>query len=146
MTTPWPTFRKAVKIVALVNAIALGACSDDPMVAAPRQSMKAKAPRGLYLSNPSIALLGVEVSGGELRQPLVYQFTLEDGAAKQSLSMPAGKGYLATVRGYDANGELTHEGAIDLEGVRVGENGALDLALRPVREGDEVKVSMDLLG
>jgi len=29
--------------------------------------MKAKAPRGLYLSNPSIALLGVEVSGGELR-------------------------------------------------------------------------------
>lgn len=132
----------------LLLALALGACSDERSVTSPvRNSLRPpKASHDLFVSGASLDLLSVEVSGGELRQPLLYNLTPSEKESSQFLAIPAGKGYGAIVSGYDANGELTHVGKLDLESVQVGENKRLELALEPVGKGEAAMVSVDLVG
>ena len=130
----------------LLTVLTLAGCSDRTDLAAPR-AMKPKAPlRSVAVSDASLALLSVELSGGGLPQSLMYDLPLATAAA-QTLSVPAGRGYTATVRAYDRYGALTHQGTLPLELVALGVNRPIALALNPVRDGeDAVKVQMDLVG
>ena len=146
MTTHRRAHRTALAL-GLLCALTLGACSDERSVSEPRPSIRnVKASRGISVSDDAIALLSVEVSGGELKQSLLYDFRLDNPEIIQSLAMPAGKAYSLTVRGYDRYGELTHQGNVFLEGVEVGANRGIELGLDPVAKGDFAKVALDLIG
>lgn len=146
MSSKWLDQRVRRGLFGLVCALTLAACSDRGDVAAPRPSAKARPTRDVVISDPAVALLSVELSGGELSQPLLYDLPMSSAASAKSLSIPAGAGYAATIRGYDRYGNLTHLGNVNLERVAVGTNDRLDIALESVREGEPLKVSMDLLG
>lgn len=146
MFTNWLNYRTGLGAWGLACAMALGACSDRSDVAAPHPTAKAKPTGSVAISSPAITLLSVELSGGELPQTLLYDLPMNSTESAQSLSIPSGAGYAAIVRGYDRNGNLTHQGNLQLDRVAVGPNGRLDLALESVREGDALKVSMDLIG
>src|SRR5437764_1334251 len=120
---------RAIFLLGLLSALALGACSDDKSIAAPRPSLKAKPERAIYVDNPVVALLSVELSGGGLKQPLLYDFWMDQPESRQSLSIPAGAGYLAIVRGYDQSGQLTHQAKLEISEVAVGPNRTLEVSL-----------------
>ena len=137
--------------LALISALTFAACTDEPPVTSPAAARRLSAPtskasHNIYVSGAELDLLAVEVSGGELKQPLLYNLRL--GAKENSgfLAMPAGKGYGAEVRGYDKNGTLTHVSKLELESVEVGENKRLELSLDPVEKGEVATISMDLVG
>lgn len=146
MTIKWLNQGIKLEALGLLCVLTLGACSDRSEVTAPRPSAKAKPTRDLIISDPAVSLLSVELSGGELPQTMLYDLPVSGAASAQSLSIPAGGGYAATVRGYDRYGNLTHQGNTALERVVLGVNDRLDLVLEPVREGEPIKVSMDLVG
>lgn len=146
MITTWLDQRARLGAFGLLCALTLAACSDRSDVAAPRPSAKAKPTRDVVISDPAVTLLSIELSGGELPQPLLYDLPMSNAASEQSLSIPAGGGYTATIRGYDVYGNLTHQGNVSLERVAIGANDRLDIALESVREGEPLKVSMELLG
>jgi alpha-tubulin suppressor-like RCC1 family protein len=134
--------------LALISALILTACSDEQSVTSPREvrPLAPKASHDIYVSGSPLDLLAVEVSGGELKQPLLYNLPLGEEKNSGFLAMPAGKGYGAIVRGYDRDGRLTHTAKLELESVQVGENKRLELALDPVGKGERATISMDLVG
>jgi alpha-tubulin suppressor-like RCC1 family protein len=146
MTTNRRFHRTGLQGLGLLCAVTFGACTDERTIVGPEPATSLRSLNNLSISDASIALLWVEVSGGELRQPLLYNLPVGDLEKKQSLAVPAGKGYDALVRGYDRYGEQTHEGKLALEVVEIGENGSIDLSLDPVKKGDAARVSVDLFG
>ena len=146
MFTPSRTHRPAAQALALLLGLALGACSDEHSISAPRSAADAKTLRGEFYSDAPVGLLSVELSGGELREPLIYNVPLGGRELQPSLAIPAGKGYGAIVRAYDSNGEITHEGKLYLEGVQIGENESIGLSLEPVGKGEGLKLGLALIG
>ena len=147
MITKWLNHRTVLEAATLLCALTVAACSDRSDVAAPRPAANGAKPiRSVVISDPAVTLLSVELSGGDLPQPLLYDLPMNGGESAQSLSIPSGGGYTAIVRGYDGYGNLTYQGTLALERVAVGPNPGLDIALAPVRDGDALRVSMDLVG
>src|SRR5215468_5597662 len=107
-----PTHRARQCALALISVLTLAACSDDPPVtsptAAPIRRLTPRASHDISVSGAPLDLLAVEVSGGELKQPLLYNLRLGEKENGGFLAMPAGNGYDAIVSGYDAAGHLTH--------------------------------------
>lgn len=132
--------------LALIAAAVLAGCSTEPSLTSPRNVREVgPAARTLTVSGGALDLISVEVSGGNLKQPLLYNLPAGEKSA-ESLAMPAGNGYGLVVRGYDRDGNLTHAGKLELESVRVGENAPLQFALDPTGKGEQLKVSLDLIG
>src|SRR3569833_1123063 len=133
--------------LALLAGAMLAGCSAERSLTSPRglRAVDPKASHDLIVSGGTLDLISVEVSGGELKQPLLYNLTAGEKSA-ESLAMPAGKGYGLVVRGYDKEGNLTHATKLELESVQVGENPRLELALDQVAMGERLSVSMDLIG
>jgi alpha-tubulin suppressor-like RCC1 family protein len=101
----------------------------------------------LSISDLDIALVAIEVRGGDLKEPLLYNISINGGKAEQSLALPAGGGYELSIRGHDRYGELKYEGSSFLKGVEVGPSGSLDAELAPVGEdGKPIAVSLDVVG
>jgi alpha-tubulin suppressor-like RCC1 family protein len=148
MFTRSPNHRTTQCALALISGLMLAACSDERSLTAPSEGRRfaPKASHDISVSGSPLDLLAVEVSGGELKQPLLYNLPLGQKENPGFLAMPAGKGYGAIVRGYDKDGRLTHTAKLELDGVDVGENKRLDLALDPVDKGERAMVSMDLVG
>jgi alpha-tubulin suppressor-like RCC1 family protein len=133
--------------MALITGVLLAGCSTEQSLTSPRdlRTVDPKGSHDLIVSGGTLDLISVEVSGGGLKQPLLYNLAAGEKSA-ESLAMPAGNGYGLVVRGYDKDGNLTHATKLELESVRVGENARLDLALDPVAKGERLGVSMDLIG
>ncbi|HYD51307.1 MAG TPA: hypothetical protein VEA99_01720, partial [Gemmatimonadaceae bacterium] len=135
-------------LIALV-ASPLAACLDRPAPVAPTARPEplaaGAAMSGSHTSLPSIRLLSIEVAGGELASPLRYDIVLSDGMSEQSLPLPEGKGYEVALRGYDAEGTLTHGGKAFVEYVGQGESEPLVAELEPLGKGEwgKLEVAVD---
>ncbi len=118
----------------VVSSIA--GCTDEQDLVSPSHRRVAPASRpasrAVYASSPDLALLMVDVRGGDLQAPLRYDIVLKDGVSEAALPLPKGKGYEVTFRGYDRAGVQTHQGTTYAEYVGVGENKPLGLSLEPV--------------
>ena len=134
----------AAGLCALLGA---AACTDDSNPVAPSRSTAPRAAqRQITVSEPSLSLISIEVGAGQLKQPLLYDIPLSDGASAAVFSTPAAEGRSITVRGYDVYGNLTHQGSAKTSVIWEGKNEPLSVALYPVREGKEVSVSLDMVG
>ena len=137
-------------LLACVGTVAIVACRDatNPVTPTSRARPSPLAPEHyVTASTPSIALLSIEVSGGELAKPMLYSIALEDGSTKQTFGVPAGKGYNLLIRAYDVYGEQTHEGSALVDGLPVGRELSISAELAPVAKGsDYAKVDFSLLG
>lgn len=59
---------------------------------------------------PELVTLAVTISAGDIATPLIFNVTLVDGAAQDTLVIPAGSNRTMTVRGFDAQAIETHRG------------------------------------
>jgi alpha-tubulin suppressor-like RCC1 family protein len=139
--------------LAALLAIALFGCADDSDPVSPDQ--RTVRPRyyegemGEILtkaSSPDIALLGIQVSGPELKDPLRYQIPLADGLSTMPLALPTGHSYELEVRGYDRYGEQTFAGTSSLEYVELGENRRLSVALDPLGKAERAEATFTVMG
>ncbi|MGH7467359.1 MAG: hypothetical protein ACRENP_05170 [Longimicrobiales bacterium] len=91
-------------------ALSLLGCVDGSDPAAPRDLRPSRYEGGLekprtVVTNPDIALVGIEVRMGGLETPLHYQIPLSAGESTFPLSLPEGREYELAVRGYDRYGQ-----------------------------------------
>jgi alpha-tubulin suppressor-like RCC1 family protein len=125
--------------------IAMTACSDEP-TAAPRAIRPGVPAHDISVAGGSPYLLSAEVSGPDLRQPLVYDIPLEGGTSGSALAMPAGDVRDVTLRAHDQYGEVTHEGRFTLERLGVGPNEPVSVLLEPIGDGKELEAKLDVVG
>jgi alpha-tubulin suppressor-like RCC1 family protein len=137
---------RSLSAAGLCALLTLAACSDDNPMAPARNLSPREAAREISVSNPAITLLSVEVAGGEVKQPLLYNLSLADGRSRSALATPAGEGRQLVVRGHDANGNVTHEGNATVGGIRVGQNEPLTVELFARGEGKPAKLTLDVVG
>jgi alpha-tubulin suppressor-like RCC1 family protein len=128
------------------SALLLAGCTDQSPVGPTRTLRPATPSRSVSVSSENVFLLSVEVSGYGLERPLTYNIPITNGGNEGTLATPAGEGRSLVVRAHDQYGNVTHEGEVKLEAIRDGENEPVGLALRPVREGKEIEVKLDLVG
>src|SRR5689334_2748502 len=137
--------------VAIAAFLSLAACSDRSPVApgdrAPRLAPSAKAGRSIVTSSADIDMISVEAFLPGEKSSFLYDFPLQDGAAKTSLTVPTGEGYQLVVRAYDRYGRETHEAKQTLNYVALGPNEPLGVELAPVVDGlDYAKAQLDVVG
>ena len=135
---------------AALVAVSLAACTDehDPISPATRRLAPTAlhASKTVYASSPNLALLMVDVQGGDLQSPLRYDILFKDGVSDSPLPLPEGKGYEISLRGYDAEGVQTHQGKTYVEYIEVGENKPFDLTLESISKAEPVKLNVGVLG
>ena len=124
---------------------ALG-CRDDSTTAPLRQLKAGQAARDVYVDNPAVFMLSVEVSGAGVPDGYRYDITIAEGRSPQSLAIPAGGERRVVLRAYDQYGRATHEGTIYLGKVAVGANDAVNVTLNPLVKVKPASVSLNVMG
>lgn len=107
------------------------ACGDSPEIAAPDPNPPIASVAVTLAAAPAITTLVVEVTAADLPAPLVFNLSLQNGAATDTLRIPAGSDRLFVVRGYDAKAIETHRGQI-MTDLRGGSNPGLTIRLDPL--------------
>ena len=108
-------------------ALALGACADSPTQ--PRDE-QARLSVSAAVAGTPIATIVITVSAADIARPLVFNLPVHDGLATGTLHVPPGPARLFTAQGFDAAGEVTHEGTATAD-IKKGDNGALTIAMLP---------------
>lgn len=123
--------RKTLKLLALLAAAGLGAaaCADGPTQGKPAEQ-QANVAVSVNLANTGVRQLAVHVEALDIPTPLVFNIPVSDSTAWGRITVPAGSNRGITVRAYDAQGALTHEGRAVVS-VRPGENVNLSIVLVP---------------
>jgi len=117
-----------LRLAALATlAVTLGACADSPT--APRDD-QARLTVSAAVAGTPITTIVITVSATDIARPLVFNLTVHDGVATGTLHVPPGLARLFSAQGFDAAGEVTHEGATTAA-VRKGDNPALAIAMLP---------------
>ena len=136
--------------LAILAALGIAACSDarDPISPTPQGLRPGATPSHLVrASTPNIYLLAFEVQSTTLPSTFLYDVPLVNGSTTASLSMPIGKVYNITVRGYDRYGNQTHQGYVSLTDVVTGTNPGIALSLKPIVDGAGVAtVDVSIVG
>ena len=115
--------------IALLGLLALGACSSEPVGpggTAGDASIRVSA----NVANTPIDLLVVTVSAADLPFAAVFNLPVENGTASGTIRVPPGSSRLFSVEAFDANGEVTHDGAATRD-VQRGQNPPLTIPLTP---------------
>jgi hypothetical protein len=115
--------------IALVGLLALGACSSEP-VEPGGLTGDASIRVSANVANTPIDLLVVTVSAPDLPTPAVFNLPVDNGTASGTIRVPPGAVRLFTVEAFDANGEVTHDGAATRDVLR-GQNPPLTVPLTP---------------
>ena len=116
-------------VIALVGLLALGACSSEPVEPggiAGDASIRVSA----NVANTPIDLLVVTVSAQDLPLAAVFNLPVLNGTASGTIHVPPGSSRLFTVEAFDANGDVTHDGAATRD-VQRGQNPPLTIPLTP---------------
>jgi hypothetical protein len=116
-------------LAALVGLLALGACSSEP-VEPGGMTGEAAIRVSANVANTPIDLLVVTVSAQDLAFAAVFNLPVENGTASGTIRVPPGAARLFTVEAFDANGDVTHDGAATRDVVR-GQNPPLTIPLTP---------------
>ena len=136
---------------ATLLAISLTGCVEESDPTAPRDLRPSRyegefGKARTFVSNPGIALVGIQVRGPGIETPLVYQIPLSEGESAFPLSIPEGKEYELAVTGYDRYGVQTFEGKSAIGHVEPGANTPLEVDLFPVTRGEGASVRFDVVG
>ncbi len=116
-------------LVALVGLLALGACSSEP-VEPGGMTGDASIRVSANVANTPIDLLVVTVSAPDLPFAAVFNLPVESGTASGTIHVPPGSSRVFTVEAFDANGDVTHDGAATRD-VQRGQNPPLTIPLTP---------------
>lgn len=101
--------RTVLPFVALTLSVA--ACSDIMTPAQPdTEPQVAMVPVNVSAA-PSITTLSITVSASDIPSDLVFNVTMTNGEATDTITIPAGSDRTITVRGYDASNIETHRGS-----------------------------------
>lgn len=117
---------------ALSLASFAAACSDTPTNSGTPGGNGSDAQIGfaVNLAGIPVNLLVVEVTAADITTPLAFNIPVSNGTATGNLSVPPGSARTITVRAYDANGTMTHEGSATVD-VRPGQNVNVPITLTP---------------
>ena len=108
-------------------AFTLGACADSPTQ--PRDE-QARLTVSAAVAGTPIATIVITVSAADIARPLVFNLTVHDGLATGTLNVPPGPSRTFTAQGFDATGEITHEGEATAD-IRKGDNPPLYITMIP---------------
>lgn len=118
-------------VVLLVAALGAAACESPTTGGGPDPAQQAQIGFSLDLSGLPVATLAVTVTAGDIATPLVFNIPVVNGTATGTITVPAGQDRLITVRAFDAQGTVTHEGSAAVGQVNPGANMSVTITLLP---------------
>jgi hypothetical protein len=92
-------------------------------------------------SAPALATLVLEVTAPDISDPLAFNLVMVDGAAADTVTIPAGSDRTITVRGFNAENVETHRGSATVT-LLEGANDAVTIKLDPLAGDQPVIVVM----
>jgi hypothetical protein len=115
---------------ALAVAAAL-ACSDGGTTGPTPPAQGARLGVALSVEGTPVVAVTAEVSAPDIPTNLLFSLKVEGGVASGSIEVTAGSGRTVTLRGFDAQGILTHQGSKTVA-VHEGTNATLSIVMEPV--------------
>lgn len=122
------TLFRALGALALAAALA---CSDAGTTDPTPPAGGAKLGVALNVEGTPVVAVTAEVSAPDLPSKLLFSLRVEGGVASGAIEVPAGSDRLVTLRGFDAQGILTHQGSKTVA-VREGTNATLSIVMEAV--------------
>jgi|GEM_PF-4120802 len=121
------------RLLAVLLTVAMGAAACDSPTAGgePKPGEQAQIGFALDLSGLPVATLTVHVTASDITTPLVFNIPVVNGTATGTITVPAGVSRLITVRAFDAQGNVTHEGSATVAQVTPGANMSVAITLVP---------------
>lgn len=107
----------------------VGGCADKST--GPNEATNAHMVVSAAVAGTPIATLVVEVTGPGITQPLAFNINAVNGFATGTIRIPPGVNRTITVRAFDTNGDITHEGSKVIELVRPGANPEVSIPMVP---------------
>ena len=107
----------------------VGGCADN--ATGPSDATNAHMVVSAAVAGTPIATLVVEVTGPGITQALAFNITAVNGFASGTIRIPPGVNRTITVRAFDTNGDITHEGSKVIELVRPGANPDVSIPMVP---------------
>jgi hypothetical protein len=99
------------RIALLIVMLAVAACSDQSTPVQPDTKPQMAMVPVSVAAAPAISTLTITVSASDITTDLVFNVTMTNGEATDTITIPAGSDRLITVRGYDAGNIETHRGS-----------------------------------
>ena len=102
---------KRVVLSTLALTLVVAACSDQSNPAQPDTEPQMAVVPVSVAAAPAISTLTITVSASDIASDLVFNVTMTNGEATDTITIPAGSDRTITVRGYDASNIETHRGS-----------------------------------
>ncbi len=118
--------------LALATTTLLVACGDGPVD--PRRDQGTMIVRA-DLAGSAVETLVAEVTAPDIPTALTFNIPIAGGVASGTITVPAGSNRTVALRAYDAEGILTHNGAVTIN-VQPGANPSVAIILAPLT-GDQ---------
>ena len=135
-------FRLAtVTMAALALAVFPTACRDNGTTG-PDAGDQAQMVLTASVAGTPIATLVVEISSSDISVPIVTNLSVVNGVASGTLKMPPGDDRQITVRAFDAQGAITHEGSKKVD-VKPG-NGNPAVSIPMVARSGHVAITVQI--
>ena len=122
--------RRSASVWAVVPLVLLFACSDGGPTAPQDQPESVPLQLSANLNGTPVQTLVVEVTAADIATPLAYNLHVNNGQASGSIQIPPGEARTITVRAFDTDGTVTHEGSATVNVVR-GNNPPVQIPLVP---------------
>ena len=126
---------------AAVILIGLAACAPDSTSPTVTSSLRLTA----NVSGTPISTVVVTVTAEDIREPLVFNVTAENGTASASIDVPPGHSRTFVAQGFDVTGVITHDGTATMN-VAKGSNPPVALTMRPRSGQVTVTVTVGSIG
>lgn len=137
--------RPLLRLLAVLSLAAFGAaaCDSPTPGTGPGEKPVEEAQIGfaLNLSGLPVTTLTVQVTAADIQAPLVFNVPVVNGTATGNITVPAGLARVITVRAYDVNGTLTHEGTSSTN-VSPGANVSVTITLVPRAGNVPITINM----
>ena len=114
---------------ALALQALVGGCADN--ATGPNDATNAHMVVSAAVAGTPIATLVVQVTGPGITQALAFNITAGNGFASGTIQIPPGVNRTITVKAFDSNGDITHEGSKLIELVRPGANPDVSVPMVP---------------
>jgi uncharacterized protein YjdB len=123
---------KAVCLPVLALTLWVAACSDQPTPAQPDTEPQMATVPVSVAAAPAISTLTITVSASDIPSDLVFNVSMTNGEATDTITIPAGSDRTITVRGFDAQAIETHRGSRVADMIE-GLNAPLSIVLSALR-------------